>query len=861
MAYKLAVADGNWTAAATWATVDASALVSISTGTTNLTTSDQASANFAPGAITVDGVALHLNAIANTTAMPTQTLTVTLYDATAAAAVVSLTYQCSDLPAVGSAGYHGWFFFKFDTTYLLVAGHNYNIRLKVSSTTTQPTVSFKTNGTTANWQHMLRIPGTTSAPAASDDLYICGELAVAGWTSRTVTMDDNTGTDYGSNAAHSLLSPALMIGSHATLSWTRTGSTDVKFSGSVVVYPDGVMDMGTVASPIPRAYTALLTLDTASSKGYSIQLFSGTQYNTTVKKATITCVGESRTSGLNVSQAKLSQDHAAADTTLYVDRETGWLSGDEVVISGTEAVNQLDVKALTGDMGASSGSITALTNVHRGTSPRVARVALLTKNVTIYAVAASNISGNIAQNGGDLTLKWVYIINCGNIYLATSYVSPGTTVIDHLSLNLLALGNHNGINVGSDQAADYHVTNVSCYTGSGVSFYITTHPISTNWTAQNIWHFSTSQATQGITFSRFNSANPVTGLFVYGSGTGVYIGESAAGSPLSYTYPACSDWEACWSGAYGFSFTPSSTYFYTPNPFGLTNFNFWANATYGMYFATTPAFKHTYSTGKIFNNATCGIMFLNISNGVDIRFDDVDIANISGISRQQPYAFSTQTTSYSGIIKLLLNNVNIGAGTGFTTHTTGITYHASSATNTVWDVTQRGGAIGDNLNTLWLAVGSAADKSRFSYWRASGLGGTNVHFSANPICGTVEWDDAVYRTAAPSIMMSPLSATYKLITGDRYIPLTAAAAARTIGAYIRKDGSYNGTAPRLMLRRNDAIGVTADTVLATSALVAADTWYAVTAALPVATLDGIAEVYVDCDGTAGSIYVDDWSVT
>jgi hypothetical protein len=105
MAARIAAANGNFTAAATWGVGDTTALISSNTASTNLSTSDQTSANFIPGAITVDGVALHLHSIVNTGAMPTQTITVTLYDATGAANVVSLTYQCSALPAIGTGGY------------------------------------------------------------------------------------------------------------------------------------------------------------------------------------------------------------------------------------------------------------------------------------------------------------------------------------------------------------------------------------------------------------------------------------------------------------------------------------------------------------------------------------------------------------------------------------------------------------------------------------------------------------------------------------------------------------------------------------------------------------------------------------
>src|SRR5574343_579745 len=218
MANKIAVANGNFSAAATWATVDSTFLVTSSSRPTNLTTSNQNSAAFTPGAITVDGVALKIS-IAAATAMPTQTMTITLRNSTDAVDVVSIAYNMAEIPAIGKAQ---WVFFKFDTTYTLVAAKQHIIQLKVSSTTTQPTVSVTTNGTAANWLHMLRIPGTTAAPAAGDDFFILGELSGPNtWTNRTVTMDINDSvTDYGNGGNQDTNLPALTIGKYGTLAWS-----------------------------------------------------------------------------------------------------------------------------------------------------------------------------------------------------------------------------------------------------------------------------------------------------------------------------------------------------------------------------------------------------------------------------------------------------------------------------------------------------------------------------------------------------------------------------------------------------------------------------------------------------------------
>jgi hypothetical protein len=87
----------------------------------------------------------------------------------------------------------------------------------------------------------------------------------------------------------------------------------------------------------------------------------------------------------------------------------------------------------------------------------------------------------------------------------------------------------------------------------------------------------------------------------------------------------------------------------------------------------------------------------------------------------------------------------------------------------------------------------------------------------------------------------------------------------TINAYVRKsatgDGAaYNGNQPRLIVRANPVAGITTDTVLDTMT-VGTGTWEQLTGTTAAVDADGALEFYVDCDGTAGWINVDDWTVT
>ena len=83
-----------------------------------------------------------------------------------------------------------------------------------------------------------------------------------------------------------------------------------------------------------------------------------------------------------------------------------------------------------------------------------------------------------------------------------------------------------------------------------------------------------------------------------------------------------------------------------------------------------------------------------------------------------------------------------------------------------------------------------------------------------------------------------------------------------MSVYVRESAAYNGNRCRLMVRRNDAIGITADTVLATRVGASDAAWELMSGTTISATDDGTMEFYVDCDGTAatGYVYVDSFTV-
>lgn len=127
--------------------------------------------------------------------------------------------------------------------------------------------------------------------------------------------------------------------------------------------------------------------------------------------------------------------------------------------------------------------------------------------------------------------------------------------------------------------------------------------------------------------------------------------------------------------------------------------------------------------------------------------------------------------------------------------------------------------------------------------------------------GKISYDSSIVHTPSnvASEKLEPTSTIIKLRSGSRLIALNASETL-TVNVFIKKSSNYTGSAPRLMLKSNSAIGYT-DTVLATS-IAANDTWELLESALPIPTSLGVAEVYIDCSGPvgSGSINIDDWDL-
>lgn len=126
--------------------------------------------------------------------------------------------------------------------------------------------------------------------------------------------------------------------------------------------------------------------------------------------------------------------------------------------------------------------------------------------------------------------------------------------------------------------------------------------------------------------------------------------------------------------------------------------------------------------------------------------------------------------------------------------------------------------------------------------------------------GTIASEVTIRNTASGfSWKMTPTSADKKLRLLPMNFKLTVLANKEvTINVYVRKDGTYNGNAPRLVLMGGILTGIASDVI--DSLTVGVDTWEQLEVK-GTPSEDGVLEFYVDCDGTAGNVYVDDFGVS
>lgn len=858
MATLISCASGNFTTSTTWALVDSTSLLDSEANSTASTTSYVYSSTFTPGAITVDGIAVK---IASRTSSVTGTVSIELFNNTDTVSVASLTINSSDIPVTGGATYNrGWIFFKFGSPQLLIAGKAYKVGFKTSVT---GEVTLYRDATAGNWSRLLRTT-TTQAAVAGDQLHIMGEFtAAATFNTITVTMDNTATTSFGSTS----FTQSITVNDNSVLTWGVTAATNyyLKWKGIFAIFDGGTVNVGTSGSRMPSSSTAVLEMDSTVNVDSGISTFYGSTFN---------AYGAARTNAYTL----LTADKSSTATVLSVGSTTDWANSDTIAIaSTTRTSSQCESKTISTVDSSTQVTLTAgLTNAHSGSAPIQAEVINLTRNVKIRGISTS-LQGYIVVNNPVSTFNanGVEFYQLGSatsskrgidIGTGTLSATSGTCNIQYCSIHDFTVASSLGINLTSSSSSppdNITISNNSFYNNNLQHFSMTASNILPT-IENNVFMLNASTTTsmmQITTNCKFNNnriigsnnstASSFGGLNVIFSSNNAYTKQTETwsnnvvhsnaltGVVLSGVFGITFDgWDIWRNGdrgvGFGSAFSNANLAFTNCNFFGNANSNIatdiastsaWAIANIKFYNCTFSG-DSTFSTTNGFRLSQS-----SLGSGISlskITFDTCLFSPTTGIKAAHTNDFNfTTLNSLQPYIDIRLINTKLDAATEILNQSS---IHTDSTISS-----QKHDQIVGNHKT----------------WRKE---------------GTITIDTSIFDDS-PSLRMTP-NGTGNLesrgYAGGFYIPVNSGQSISP-SVKIRKsslaDGvAYVGSQPRLLVKQNNALGVSADTYIATGSNASSGAWETIQGTTPIATDDGAFELAVDCSGFVGWVNIDTWSL-
>lgn len=859
MADLVSRATGNLTSTSTWKTIETGTRAKQVTfsNSTNTTTSDVYNAGAQDFTIAnlavIEGIMLYCNRV-NTTG----TVRVTLSENSGTSATRTVTVNASDLPSSAS-----WVFFKFGSTLTGDGGTDYAIAIQGSSA---GNATFFRDGTTANWTHIIVNNSNPGSVAAGDVFYIVGEQTGQGTSNAfTVTMDSTATTDYGTGTDGASVN-GIEIGNLGTLSYGTSAATNyyLKLSGSLNVRGGGTFNIGTTGTPIPRDSTAVLEFDPVADGGMGLIVGNGGTFN---------AQGLSRTSGKNIVSCKLNTDEATNSTSLGVDTDTGWLDNDEIAVgSTTRTATQAESGTLNGNAGASSltvdgfgGAGGGLAYDHSGTSPTQAEVILLTRNINIRSATSTIMAYCNFKANSTVDIDWVDFRYLGENASSKRGLEVETTTgsfdMQYSSIRdcedwglyingssvVATISNCCFYNLNTTKALSAFALYLA---SNGVTFtynycvYLLAYTTVGSTSVQGVIRISSTTAT--IQNNIFSSC--VTATSDYGC---VVFDPSAGGTITNFSDNII---HSCNGTGMYFNDYQSGTF---------TNISIWRCGEYGMqYFfksASSLPYKlysnQVFENCKFWGNTTSNIIFRRGGSGgsqfANLTFSNCDIDSDATYSTTNAIEVSAQVY----MINVIFANCRFG---NTASHTNDIKFGTNCTAQIILNKCLMGGSTEieglSNLNFGSFIKSTNHDQTAGNHktWLRYGI------ITSDSVAN-------LYRTAAPSMRVTPNDASNKLESGSFKVNVNSGQTC-TPSVYVREsvvgDGTdYNGARPRLILKRNDAIGITSDTVIDTATVSAEGAFEELTGTTAAASDDGVMEFTINCDGTTGWVNVDDFSAT
>jgi hypothetical protein len=624
-------------------------------------------------------------------------------------------------------------------------------------------------------------------------------------------------------------------------------------------YVDVDLQAGTVGTVTAiGAGTATSASIVASGSGYLVKItgaVSITGQNYVILSA---CSALATVSFAGATNQCFIYDHVAlvaassiSDTTFNVNADTGWLNGDVICVAATTRTpTDCEIYLLNADAGASSmtsglypfGGVQVST--HHGTGLVTAQIGLLTRNVKIRSTSPTLMAYVYCTALATTIVSW------------TEFYYIGTT----------SASNKRGIEIDAGS-----ITNSKNFS------YCSIHDCD----SQAYYLANSSFASLNVTISN---------CIIWNVGAYGILLLSAVVNP---------DWTfdsnlIILTGNYGFYLSDVGGVCTNNTVVGTkTNYGFYLREINGVIGTfdnnTTQSSVGVFNTdidglsGTIsnFSGFRCYIAGFNIaSSNMDLKLTNLTLignqsnpAQLSVVNGNGVLTIETGiiakdalynntfgiSASLNGIFALRMSNVDMsGTGAGLAPHSLAdINIIQSSGIPLVFS---------ESFNCKFGApdlIYSKANWSARSYLSFQKFNQTAGDHRTEMTYGQLKTDSVVYHTASPSMRMTPSDVSNKLESSPKdkgVLVAVASGATVSISVFVNKDAAYNGNQPRLIQRANPALGQNSDVVLATYSA-GTGSWNQLTATSSMANDDGAWEFVVDCDGTAGFINIDDWSVS
>lgn len=733
-------------------------------------------------------------------------------------------------------------FFKFSSPVTLLDATAYTLRL--ISSTTNPVTVYR-NATSNNWSRAL-ITTTSSFLATNDQLIIAGYYTGTGGAGSDVTVTiDQTGTPLQVGTTGLLQS--ISIASRGKLKPGNSAGTayTMKHRGLCQVR-GGTLELGTSSSRLDSTSSFTWTADcvAAGDSGWSFHSGVVDMYGAN-NKAKWTTLEANVTGG--------------ASKQITVASTTGFAVGDTVYLTSTNPTirTQDDTTTVVSIDSSTTMTLTNLSTSHTGTNDsngdRRCRVVNCTRNITLQ--------GNSTSLGSYIDINSSAAVNMS--YIALWYM--GSTS---------ATAGKRGIDIRHGTGGTTNLQYCVQYAGgttNGIHYNMTPAAAATSITIQHC-----TSVLSGNTAVNFNTAGANATTIEYCLIAGMRSSSAAAvvinGANQIFRNCEIVAHQGTSGNAAALSITADNTNS-LPVTGDLSNnyiaFSYWAvtinsntasrayvidnlmivESVAGFYAGLLGGYS--YKQRQVLNNMTVyggGSVLPPVSVFGYGPFDFIGCTFVVGAGSWTRF-LNMNNNGYINDVRFI--NCAIGGNS-----------QVMAATTSVFGGTVRFINCTGMPSTVQGLVASTETPYLFedAVFSSQKHNGTNDLHRSVIKCGYVETDTTIVDSATRSVRLTPTNASVKTGSAMVWRIRVDGGATITPSVKLRKsvvgDGTaYNGNQPRLVIKRNDAVGISSDTVLATATSASDGAWETISGTSATFSDEGEVLLCVDCDGTTGWINI------